>query len=103
MLLDVTGAGGVVGSALSRHAGTAYGVLAGSAAVGVAAVNGLLSRIPADLPLRGVIHAAGATRDGMFRGLTPKALEAVLPTKLDAVSHLDGPVLRTSCAPGAER
>ncbi|WAP54160.1 type I polyketide synthase [Streptomyces sp. S465] len=119
--LLVTGAGGVVGSALSRHAVTAYGVghvilLSRSgerspAVVGLAEelrglgasvtveacdvtdreqVAGVLSRIPADLPLRGVIHAAGATRDGMFRGLTPEALEAVLPAKLDAVSHLDG-------------
>ncbi|GAA2622027.1 SDR family NAD(P)-dependent oxidoreductase [Streptomyces axinellae] len=118
--LLVTGAGGVVGAALARHAVAAYGVghvilvsrsgqrspalvqladelreLGASVSVEACDVGDreqvarVLSAIPAKRPLRGVIHAAGATRDGMFRGLTEETLEAVLPAKPDAVFHLD--------------
>ncbi|GGY03053.1 polyketide synthase [Streptomyces minutiscleroticus] len=118
--LLVTGAGGVVGSALARHAVRAHGVghvvllsRRGERAPGMAELadelRGLgatvsveagdvgdrgrlarvLSDIPADRPLRGVVHAAGTTRDGTFRHLVWEGVEHLLPSKVDAVHHLD--------------
>ncbi|MGW0790139.1 SDR family NAD(P)-dependent oxidoreductase [Streptomyces sp. NPDC002911] len=118
--LLVTGAGGVVGSALARHAVRTHGVghvvllsrrgerapgmveladelRALGATVSIEACDvsdhsqlaSVLSRVPADRPLRGVIHAAGTTQDGTFRGLVWEKLEGLLPSKVDAVHHLD--------------
>ncbi|SES40800.1 type I polyketide synthase [Lentzea albida] len=118
--LLVTGAGGVVGSALTRHAVREHGVRdvvllsrRGASAPGMARLSaelrelgasvtveacdaadreqlaGVLARIPADRPLAGVIHAAGTSRDATLQSLTPEVLEAVLPAKVDAVTHLD--------------
>ncbi|QDI72806.1 polyketide synthase [Streptomyces calvus] len=118
--LLVTGAGGVVGSALARHAVRSHGVghvvllsRRGEQAPGMAELadelrglgttvsveacdvgdrgrlESVLARIPADRPLRGVVHAAGTTRDGTFRALEWEALEGLLPSKVDAVHHLD--------------
>ncbi|MCX2954721.1 type I polyketide synthase [Lentzea sp. NEAU-D7] len=118
--LLVTGAGGVVGSALTRHAVREHGVRdvvllsrRGADAPGMARLSaelrelgasvtveacdaadrdqlaGVLARIPADRPLAGVIHAAGTSRDATVQSLTAEALEAVLPAKVDAVTHLD--------------
>ncbi|MER5556189.1 SDR family NAD(P)-dependent oxidoreductase [Streptomyces sp. NPDC002793] len=118
--LLVTGAGGVVGSALARHAVRTHGVghvvllsRRGERAPGMVELAdelrahgatatieagdvsdrdhlvSVLSRIPADRPLRGVIHAAGTTRDGTFRDLAWEGLERVLMSKVDAVHHLD--------------
>ncbi|MFE9825595.1 SDR family NAD(P)-dependent oxidoreductase [Streptomyces sp. NPDC005791] len=118
--LLVTGAGGVVGSALARHAVRTHGVghvvllsRRGERAPGMVELAdelrahgatatieagdvsdrdhlvSVLSRIPADRPLRGVIHAAGTTQDGTFRELAWEGLEHLLPSKVDAVHHLD--------------
>jgi acyl transferase domain-containing protein/acyl carrier protein/enoyl-[acyl-carrier-protein] reductase (NADH) len=118
--LLVTGAGGVVGSALAKHAVTDYGVghvvLAGrrgerapgmpglaaelrelGAEVTVEAcdaadreqVRAVLDRIPDAFPLRGVVHAAGVSRDKVFAAMTEAELDAVLPAKVDAVANLD--------------
>ncbi|WP_329792575.1 SDR family NAD(P)-dependent oxidoreductase [Lentzea sp. DG1S-22] len=118
--LLVTGAGGVVGSALTRHAVREHGVRdvvllsrRGADAPGMARLSaelrelgasvtveacdaadreqlaGVLARIPSDRPLAGVIHAAGTSRDATIQSLTAEALEAVLPAKVDAVTHLD--------------
>ncbi|MCG8928080.1 type I polyketide synthase [Lentzea sp. CC55] len=118
--LLVTGAGGVVGSALTRHAVREHGVRdvvllsrRGADAPGMARLSaelrelgasvtveacdaadreqlaGVLARIPSDRPLAGVIHAAGTSRDATVQSLTAEALEAVLPAKVDAVTHLD--------------
>ncbi|WP_434444136.1 SDR family NAD(P)-dependent oxidoreductase [Lentzea sp. E54] len=118
--LLVTGAGGVVGSALTRHAVREHGVRdvvllsrRGANAPGMAQLStelrelgasvtveacdaadreqlaGVLARIPSDRPLAGVIHAAGTSSDATIQSLTAEALEAVLPSKVDAVTHLD--------------
>ncbi|MFF9691156.1 SDR family NAD(P)-dependent oxidoreductase [Streptomyces sp. NPDC014623] len=118
--LLVTGAGGVVGSALARHAVRTHGVghvvllsrrgerapgmveladelraLGATASIEAGDVSdrgqlaGVLSRVPADRPLRGVVHAAGTTQDGTFRELVWEGLEGLLPSKVDAVHHLD--------------
>ncbi|MDQ2587911.1 SDR family NAD(P)-dependent oxidoreductase [Saccharothrix yanglingensis] len=118
--LLVTGAGGVVGSALTRHAVREHGVREvvllsrrGADAPGMARLSaelrelgasvtveacdaadreqlvGVLARIPSDRPLAGVIHAAGTSRDATVQSLTAEAVEAVLPAKVDAVTHLD--------------
>jgi NAD(P)-dependent dehydrogenase (short-subunit alcohol dehydrogenase family)/acyl carrier protein len=118
--LLVTGAGGVVGSALAKHAVTDYGVghvvltsrrgerapgmpeLAAElrelgAEVTVEAcdaadrdqVRAVLDRIPDAFPLRGVVHAAGVSRDKVFAAMTEAEFDAVLPAKVDAVANLD--------------
>ncbi|WP_176947115.1 type I polyketide synthase [Lentzea fradiae] len=118
--LLVTGAGGVVGTALTKHAVRTHGVRdvlllsrRGTNAPGMAQLSGdlrelgaevtveacdvadreqlaaVLARVPADRPLAGVIHAAGASRDATVQSMTEEALEAVMPAKVDAVAHLD--------------
>ncbi|WP_346168506.1 type I polyketide synthase, partial [Streptomyces javensis] len=53
------------------------------------ALAGVLARIPADRPLRGVVHAAGVLDDGVVDSLTPERIDAVLRPKVDAAVHLD--------------
>ncbi|MDT0446472.1 thioester reductase domain-containing protein [Streptomyces sp. DSM 41886] len=52
------------------------------------ALAALLAAVPADLPLTGVIHAAGVLDDGLITALTPERLNAVLRPKVDAAWHL---------------
>ncbi|MBL1120984.1 SDR family NAD(P)-dependent oxidoreductase, partial [Streptomyces sp. 110] len=53
------------------------------------ALAGVLARIPADRPLRGVVHAAGVLDDGVVESLTPERIDAVLRPKVDAAVYLD--------------
>ncbi|WP_165845321.1 type I polyketide synthase [Streptacidiphilus pinicola] len=53
-----------------------------------AAVADLLTRVPADRPLTGVVHAAGVLDDGVTEALTPERLAGVLRPKVDAAWHL---------------
>ncbi|MFD6393798.1 type I polyketide synthase [Nocardia sp. NPDC060259] len=53
-----------------------------------AAVADLVSRVPEDMPLRGVVHIAGIVADGLFEALTPDRVDEVLRPKLDAAVHL---------------
>ncbi|MFF9772038.1 type I polyketide synthase, partial [Streptomyces sp. NPDC014636] len=48
------------------------------------ALAGVLARIPQDMPLRGVVHAAGALDDGVVDALTPERVDSVLRPKVDA-------------------
>ncbi|MYY08226.1 type I polyketide synthase [Streptomyces sp. SID4919] len=48
----------------------------------------VLAAIPADRPLTGVVHAAGARDDGLITGVTPERLREVLRPKVDAAWHL---------------
>ncbi|MGH3240965.1 MAG: type I polyketide synthase, partial [Spirillospora sp.] len=52
------------------------------------AVAGLLSGIPADRPLTGIVHTAGVLDDGVIGSLTPERLDRVLRAKADAALHL---------------
>ncbi|WP_349345414.1 SDR family NAD(P)-dependent oxidoreductase [Streptomyces rapamycinicus] len=53
------------------------------------ALAGVLARIPADRPLRGVVHAAGVLDDGVVESLTPERIDVVLRPKVDAAVLLD--------------
>ncbi|MFC9279486.1 type I polyketide synthase [Streptomyces collinus] len=48
-----------------------------------------LAAVPADRPLRGIVHAAGVLADGTLTTLTPEHLDAVLRPKADAALNLD--------------
>ncbi|MEU7630023.1 SDR family NAD(P)-dependent oxidoreductase [Nocardia sp. NPDC049220] len=52
------------------------------------ALDGLLSVIPAQYPLTGVVHAAGVLADGLLADLTPEQFETVLRPKVDAAWNL---------------
>ncbi|QMU70751.1 type I polyketide synthase [Streptacidiphilus sp. P02-A3a] len=49
----------------------------------------LLAGIPAELPLRAVVHAAGVLDDGVIDSITPDRAAGVLRPKLDAAANLD--------------
>ncbi|KQV20058.1 hypothetical protein ASC99_21935 [Kitasatospora sp. Root107] len=53
-----------------------------------AALEGLLTGIPAAHPLRGVVHAAGVMDNALVGSLTPAQLDNVLRPKLEAGWHL---------------
>ncbi|WNV86275.1 SDR family NAD(P)-dependent oxidoreductase [Umezawaea sp. Da 62-37] len=111
----VTGAGGVLGGAVSRHLVTACGVrsllLVGrggapaelvddlvalgadvtSAACDVAdrqALADVLAAVPADRPLAGVVHCAGVVDDAPVTALTADQLDHVLRPKVDGALNL---------------
>ncbi|MYQ67904.1 type I polyketide synthase [Streptomyces sp. SolWspMP-5a-2] len=52
------------------------------------AVDALLATVPADRPLRAVVHAAGVLDDGVVDSLTEQRLADVLRPKADAAWHL---------------
>ncbi|MEV0638638.1 SDR family NAD(P)-dependent oxidoreductase [Streptomyces sp. NPDC050619] len=52
------------------------------------ALASALAAVPAEHPLRGVVHAAGALDNGLVPALTAKGLDAVLSPKADAAWHL---------------
>ncbi|MBZ4324471.1 SDR family oxidoreductase, partial [Streptomyces huiliensis] len=52
------------------------------------AVARLLASVPADRPLRGVLHAAGVLDDALVTNLTDGQLEGVLRAKADSAWHL---------------
>ncbi|MEU6569484.1 type I polyketide synthase [Streptomyces parvulus] len=54
-----------------------------------AQVEALLAGLPPEYPLRGVVHTAGVTDDGVIGALTPERLARVFAPKVDAVRHLD--------------
>ncbi|MEV7084162.1 SDR family NAD(P)-dependent oxidoreductase, partial [Streptomyces sp. NPDC093516] len=51
-------------------------------------VTRLLSRLPDDAPLTGVVHAAGVTDDAVLTALDPGRLDTVLRPKADGARHL---------------
>ncbi|MEV4832801.1 SDR family NAD(P)-dependent oxidoreductase, partial [Micromonospora sp. NPDC049257] len=53
------------------------------------ALAALLAAVPADRPLRAVVHAAGIVDDATIGSLTPQRLDAVLKAKLDGAVNLD--------------
>ncbi|MCQ8195525.1 SDR family NAD(P)-dependent oxidoreductase [Streptomyces sp. RCU064] len=52
------------------------------------ALAGLLSALPEDAPLTGVVHSAGALDDGVITALTRDRLDTVFAPKVDAALHL---------------
>ncbi|MGW7049902.1 SDR family NAD(P)-dependent oxidoreductase, partial [Streptomyces avermitilis] len=53
-----------------------------------AAVAALLGQVPAQHPLKAVIHTAGVVDDGILTSLTPERMEAVLHAKAFGAAHL---------------
>jgi acyl carrier protein len=53
-----------------------------------AVLGGLLTSVPADAPLTGVIHTAGILDDGVIGSLTPERVGAVMRPKADAAWNL---------------
>ena len=54
-----------------------------------AQVAALLASVPADRPLRAVVHTAGVLDDGLLDGQTPDRFAAVLAAKAWSAEHLD--------------
>nr|WP_128380660.1 type I polyketide synthase [Streptomyces cavernae] len=52
------------------------------------ALAALLSGIPADRPLRAVVHAAGTLDNSLLPAMTPQQLDSVLRAKADSAWHL---------------
>ncbi|WP_262706021.1 MULTISPECIES: type I polyketide synthase [Streptomyces] len=52
------------------------------------AVRELLAAVPAEVPLRGVVHTAGVVDDGVVEGLTEERVQRVLAPKVDAAWYL---------------
>ncbi|MEV6877810.1 type I polyketide synthase [Amycolatopsis sp. NPDC051128] len=111
----ITGGTGVLGGLVARHLVAGHGVRslvlvgrqghapdlvadleAAGALVTVAACDvsdrdalaRVLAGVPAEFPLRGVVHAAGVVADGVIGSLTPAGMDAVLAPKADAAWHL---------------
>jgi len=51
-------------------------------------LTSVIAAIPAEAPLRGVIHAAGMLDDGIIETLTPARVEAVMRPKVDGAWNL---------------
>ena len=111
----ITGGTGMAGSTLARHLVAKHGVQnlmllsrrgpdapgaaeliaelhAGGARAQVvacdAADKAALAKVIADIPLSGVIHAAGVLDDAVVTSLTPDRVDAVLRAKVDAAWNL---------------
>ncbi|MFJ2113976.1 type I polyketide synthase, partial [Streptomyces sp. NPDC087850] len=54
-----------------------------------AALAEVLAGIPAEFPLRGVVHTAGVLDDGIVEALSPERFAGVWAAKVDAAVHLD--------------
>ncbi|MGW1061349.1 type I polyketide synthase [Micromonospora rubida] len=83
---DAPGAEALVGEL------TGLGVTAAAVACDVTdrdALAAVLAAIPADRPLRTVVHAAGVLDDGLLDRLTPERAAVVLGPKAEAARHLD--------------
>ena len=79
------------GAEALREELTALGATVTLAACDVAdrdALAALLAGIPADRPLRGVVHAAGVLDNGLVADLTEEQVNAVLRPKADGARHL---------------
>ncbi|MEV6280269.1 type I polyketide synthase [Nocardia sp. NPDC051832] len=70
-----------------RGLGASVSVLAADLA-DRSAVAAVLAEVPAQAPLRAVVHAAGVLDDAVFTALTMDSVESVLAAKVDSAWHL---------------
>ncbi|WP_281260784.1 type I polyketide synthase [Murinocardiopsis flavida] len=63
-------------------------VVAAADAADRASLAAALSRVPAEYPLTGVVHAAGVLEDGLVEELTPDGVDRVMRAKADAAWNL---------------
>ncbi|WP_240956583.1 type I polyketide synthase, partial [Micromonospora sp. HNM0581] len=82
-------AAGVVELRAELEAAGASVEMAACDAADADALAALLAAVPADRPLRAVVHAAGIVDDATIGSLTPQRLDAVLKAKLDGAVNLD--------------
>ncbi|QUH02487.1 SDR family NAD(P)-dependent oxidoreductase [Saccharopolyspora erythraea] len=87
VLLSRSGEAGGLDAELASH-GAQVSVAACDAA-DRDAVAEVLASIPAEFPLRAVLHAAGVVDDGVVSALTPERLDRVLRAKVDGALVLD--------------
>ncbi|WP_133909000.1 type I polyketide synthase, partial [Actinophytocola oryzae] len=52
------------------------------------ALAAVIEGVPAEFPLRGVVHVAGVVADGVVESLTPERVDGVLRPKVDGAWHL---------------
>jgi thioesterase domain-containing protein/NADP-dependent 3-hydroxy acid dehydrogenase YdfG/acyl carrier protein len=91
LLLTSRRGGAAAGAAELADELTALGASVRLAACDVAdrsALAELLASVPAEHPLTGVVHAAGALDDALLGSLTPERVDAVLRPKSDAAVNL---------------
>ncbi|MFI9276262.1 type I polyketide synthase, partial [Kitasatospora sp. NPDC052896] len=92
LLLVSRGGGRAEGTAELVAELTAAGACVEVAACDVAdrdALVALLTAVPAEHPLTGVVHAAGVADDAVIDSLTPERIDRVFRPKVDAALHLD--------------
>nr|WP_267899253.1 type I polyketide synthase [Nocardia stercoris] len=88
LLVDELTAAGAQVRVLAADVSTRTGVAELLDAASAPARRKLFRRKGSDLPLTGVVHAAGALDDGVIASLTPDRLDAVLAAKADAAWFL---------------
>ncbi|MFD6949209.1 type I polyketide synthase [Nocardiopsis sp. TSRI0078] len=82
---EAPGAGELAGELAALGARVSFAACDAADADALAAV---IDAVPAERPLRAVVHIAGTLDDGVLTALTPERMDGVLRPKVDAAHHL---------------